>query len=59
MAKELNVRVLALCQTRKGQKDDRFSEPYLGDIRGSKSLTEMVWWVLMLWQGIEPRNLHL
>jgi len=40
MAKEQDVRVLVLGQTRKGEKDDRFAEPYLSDVRGAKAVTE-------------------
>lgn len=50
LAKELNVRVLCLFQTRKKQGDNRFDEPFESDISGSKSIVNQLWWLLMLWR---------
>lgn len=58
LAKDLSVRVLALCQTIKKQGDQKYMEPYITDIRGSKSLGEICSWALMLWRDIDdPRKI--
>jgi replicative DNA helicase len=57
MAKELNVRVLLVCQTRKGNEDGRFEEPILEDIRGSKAIPEIAWWALVLWRDKVNSNI--
>lgn len=56
MAKDLNVRVLLVLQTRKKSGDNRFEEPYDSDIHGSKSIINQLWWILMLWRDKENQD---
>ena len=50
LAKQFDLRILIVFQTKKRDKDNAYEEPYDSDLLGSKFILNQLWWLILLWK---------